>query len=823
MRLTLRNILAYMDHILDAEEAEEIGKKIQESEFATALVHRARDVMRRLRLGTPDVLGRGLGLDPNTVAEYLDHCLPDDPVLDFEKICLESGPESDVHLAEVAACHQVLALVLGEPAEVDPASRERMYRLPKLAESEAEAAEEGGEIPPAKPAPQARPDVPDSTSLPSHAGPSVPEWLREQRSGRRRWWPAVAAVSVALLFGVLLLAITGQFGPGSFLGDLLGFQPADESLVQSPPSPIPTHQEAPSDATVHTAAEPPQAASPDAEAAALGVPATDPRKTTPSPDVDEGPRPGAELPSPAGPADTVSGTGPQREPGPESRPGALGADEPAMPRPRSAFEAPAAVSGEPLAVPPVIQDPGVPGPPGPGPVPTTSTPPKTPLSQPPIPGVNTMASDQDPSTERTAGTEPEATPGTQPAAPAAPLPPQVVGQFDSPTQVLLAYDAEARAWDRLRDKAPLMSQSKYLSLPTYRPMARLADQTRVWLVDGTEIELLPADQDGVPGLVVSYGGLLLEASENAPSRVRLQAGDQRGVITFAEAGARLGAEVLRDAGWNADPETQPATLSVGLYATSGRVLWEGETDREPLSLDAPFGVTLKDGPSEEVPAERWPAWLRDDTASLLRRRASEAVEREWALDKPAMLQLRELTIHRRREYRSLALECLDYLGDFELAVAALDNPDEKSIWVDYVEQLRRAVLRSPQTAAQVRATMEKLHGSEGAILYEMLWKYNDNVLDGDAATRLVRYLDHNTLAFRVVSFETLKRITRLSFGYRPEDTAAKRQAAIKKWKERLLSPSRVPAGTPGRTAAPAASRDAPSARPTPDFQGGFGL
>ena len=122
MRLTLRTLLAYLDDILEPSQAKEIGEKIQESTFAASLVSKIQDVVRRRRIGAPKVSGRGSKPDPNVVAEYLDNTLPAEFVTEVERVCLES----DLHLAEVAACHQVLTLVLGEAVDIPPEMREHM-------------------------------------------------------------------------------------------------------------------------------------------------------------------------------------------------------------------------------------------------------------------------------------------------------------------------------------------------------------------------------------------------------------------------------------------------------------------------------------------------------------------------------------------------------------------------------------------------------------------------------------------------------------------------------------------------------------------------
>lgn len=125
MRLTLRTLLAYLDDTLDPGEIREIGQKVAESDAAQELIARIKQVTRRRRLTTPPATGPNARFDANSVSEYLDSVLPSDQVSEVEKTCLES----DVHLAEIAACHQILTLVLGEPALVPPTAHQRMYAL----------------------------------------------------------------------------------------------------------------------------------------------------------------------------------------------------------------------------------------------------------------------------------------------------------------------------------------------------------------------------------------------------------------------------------------------------------------------------------------------------------------------------------------------------------------------------------------------------------------------------------------------------------------------------------------------------------------------
>ena len=194
MRLTLRTLIAYLDDELQPDQAKEIGQKLTESSYATALVDRIKEVMRRRRLSAPELFGKGAGLDPNLVAEYLDSELTPAEVVDVEKICLDS----DMHLAEVAACHQILTLVLGDPVEVRQETRSRMYGLGPVAIDDVVRA---NDFMGALPADESRsiPMIASSASS-SHSGSAdhaLPDYLQPQTS-----WKRSGMLALVLLIGV---------------------------------------------------------------------------------------------------------------------------------------------------------------------------------------------------------------------------------------------------------------------------------------------------------------------------------------------------------------------------------------------------------------------------------------------------------------------------------------------------------------------------------------------------------------------------------------------------------------------------------------------
>jgi hypothetical protein len=743
--------------ILQIEDAEAIARKIEESDFAKGLMQRIRDVMRRVRLGAPNEAEPGSGLDPNTVAEYLDHTLPDARVPDFEKVCLES----DAHLAEVGCCHQILALVLREPSEVDEATRQRLYQLPHelaaqsrgdqpvtVVETASEVQDDG------------RPIASARAAAPAHES-RIPEYLREE-PGARPSWRSIIVVACLLLIvlGVWLVARTGDVN--QLVARLLPWRQAGEVLDQSQSGvPGPAEREGappqPSRETPGTANVPP----PGEAATKPEQPNEEPRVAPPSPKPPiQGasgvrrppPVPGADLPRAEAPAEGTKVPSAKTTARPKSEPGKPEAPAPAAP----------AVQGE-------------------------------------------------------AEPKPEAVAVMKPPSKTGPAEAQQVGQVVSTKEVLLRLNGKTGVWQRLADDAPLYSDDRLIGLPAFRPRISLAGKIGLQLISGVGLTVAKPGPQGVPGIAVEYGRLMAKAEEAGGGWLGLRFGDHGGLCRLADSDSVVALEVSRLDGAGADPETQPGSMVADLYVISGKIVWRGEPVGKEIPLNGPVRLSLGEQPLEPVALQQFPKWASADSIAPLDQRAAGVLDRDLTLGRSVMLGLRELTDHRQREVRWLAARSLSLAGDYAPLLRTLEEPDQGRFWTEYIEQLRGAVYRSPQSAAAVRTAMESRYGPQGAALYEMLWKYRPDTLQPEDANRLVGFLDHDMLPFRVLSFWNLKSITGRTLYYRPEEAAAKRQTAIQKWRELLkatptlrgISSSSAPAAAAGSQSPSEAPSEAP--------------
>ena len=123
MRLSLRTLLAFEDNIFDVEQHRRLEQLLPDDKDAEATLKRLRSVVRNSSLGVPGLVDHQEELDPNYVAEYLDHQMPASVQEQFEAYCLSA----DKYLAEIASVHHILSNVLGEPARTSRECRLKCY------------------------------------------------------------------------------------------------------------------------------------------------------------------------------------------------------------------------------------------------------------------------------------------------------------------------------------------------------------------------------------------------------------------------------------------------------------------------------------------------------------------------------------------------------------------------------------------------------------------------------------------------------------------------------------------------------------------------
>lgn len=837
VRLTLRTLLAYLDDILPPAEAKALGEKIASSPIASQYVERIRDVMRRRRLTAPEPDGSGGGIEPNLVAEYLDNSLSSERVADVERVCLES----DINLAEVAACHQILTLVLGEPVEISGRLRERMYALGPQGESvevpkgnngktaEMSAREQLAAIQMAqrpKPTPEARP-------LESR----LPDYLRPKPLWKRLLpWAAVAAV-VLLWLGVFFYdpAYFGGFGGAEPVTDDAAPAAAGENAVA----------DAPVDADGAADREPvdrqPEALDGD-ESPAVASTDLPELPLDPEPPADDQPVLPAEMtdrpdePMPAAPdddtalADATANPDLPEQPTPAPKPDeATAATEPAAP---DAQTAPPAID--------VVSTNGV----------VLRHDARANRWYP-------LADEEDPSADvEIAVPEPfeaDVTIGDLPlettvlggtrlrsfgSTSAGPLGVKLIqgrlrlaGQPESPSkpeEMLFALRLGKALWrvepltpDTLLgiEALPLQPTGMNQDLSDRTPQGvvyvgrgavRIADaHGRVEVASaGNRLILTPdgdgaiGTPDGVPAPAAESPAAELATGEDEEidnedaETVAADATDATDAETAAAAAADAAPDAVDASGEDIVPapaELEPSGSSRGLpmLAKPDDPVTDEPLADDPVAADEELVVDDEDAIGAGTPAVSGlpigvPEWLTSSEPTSAARRAMVAYRKEFVAGVPVGQSLLPAVDSPLYYVAEPAAKALGLIEDVDGMVKALRDSEHPEAVLAAIDGLRNWLGRSPENGVALQRHLQLVFPRQGMaeILEQLLWGYDlDDARDEATARQLVEWLDHPEAVVRELAFYHVRRLSGRTMHYRPNQTPSDRIGAINRWRD----------------------------------------
>jgi hypothetical protein len=804
MRLTLRTLLAYMDDILDPADHEELAKKIEASDFAGELIHRSRDTVRRLRLGAPevfageddDVLNPDPASDGNSVAEYLDNTLAPERVAEFERVCLDSGTVADMHLAEVTSCHHILTMVLGEPAEIDPQVRRRMYELPQRVEGGDKLRIESAHPPitVSPPAADAAPIVAAPPKVAAMAAPAaapapvvLPDYLRvAAESRRRRYRLATIAALFVIGCGAAFLFIptkepevpdeVANVDADAMLSDLqIGEMPAEDMATADDTDNIASETE--NEAPRFDDAAPAE----DDEQASAVPPAED--AAVPAEDVAPAEQTEAAAPEPI--ADDTTDTEPTATDTQPIEP--IVQDETAPP-----IAAESNVADNPAPTEDVDQS-----------VAATVGPasePDAPVASPPQERAELEPQElEETTTEPVVEGDPLGIEGTEAESdqgPPEPPGPVQVGVYVGNNDVLLRLVPDTAQWLRLPPRSTIAAGDTLLALPKYRTHVVLKN-VNSYLSGGTQITLPEQDGDDAKlAIEMSYGRLLLNAGLKG-SDVSMKIGEATREFRLDNS-ASLAVEVRRIFVPGTDYSQQVAPFEVIWHLTSGSVQWNAAGEKE--TIKAPASWSSLNGTDEPAAAvAEFPNWIDREPMTELERRARDRFAEDLPVGQPVGLRLEEINAEEGagREIRTLSAEASLFVGEFEPFVKSLNDSDLRVAWRSHIAAMRQALGMDPMTAAKLQQAFIDIRGQEdGEMLFAMVRGFTPeqigttrDELKMGIVVDLVRALEHESLDYRVLAIYNLDEIkgTKDLAGYRPDGIPRTRATAVTKIRNMIES------------------------------------
>ena len=748
MRLSLRTLLAFEDNVFDVEQHRRLEQILPTDPAAGATLQRIRSVIRNPMLGVPGRIDQKEELDPNYVAEYLDHQMPNNVQEQFESYCLSA----DKYIAEISSIHHILSNVLGEPARTSRECRLKCYgALPARNRDEHVPAPSGFDVPrhfqpEDERCNEPRDESPRGTSSESASQTPASFWQRwfrpqavqnagqhiatqhnvghqdpaEPKPASSVWTFTVMGLCVcALLIGWQQIEkqryeqkLRNIIGMETFVDDM--FVHDDIQYGQTEPQPPDCEiecQNAHSDNNSFVNVAVPEHSDPSEQDSFHVVSDSDSRT-----DVSDSENVLPELVDPLGPIEQVAFTAtvpidtPTEDPIPsqaETRHSEVQQEEPTTAitlivpdNPKISFQPMPVQSNAKSDVP--------------------TAPPLSLHARQPLP-VSTQKPDgqfEHPtagylmSGYLMSGHPMSGHPMVQHPLPNTSQPhsialvsgtePQRLGRAVSTSQPDIIFSAASSRdpWQLSVLPFDLDAGQYLLTAAPFRGTFELANSFRITMVGDSKLCILPPDASGTPGIFVDYGRIVIHSIKaNRPLRIEMERA--RGIVSVAGTESILFidtfAEISASAGKTRLPEEQPKTSPILSFVPKNgeQIVWKSMTQPQPFYVNTQGSVLLQSEQYRLGEIQNLPGWIKDMPMSQEDRMLAEVCRRYFReADGDSGRALTRLVQHETLAVQILGLRLWGDLGEFSVPLTVMVEKEQENEAVRYVlRQYFREVMR----------------------------------------------------------------------------------------------------------------------------------
>ncbi|MGN6544532.1 MAG: hypothetical protein ACTHK7_05755 [Aureliella sp.] len=769
MRLTLRTLLAYRDHVLKPAELEDMHARIQQSAMAANLLKRIESLIHRPTILAPPIEGKGLGADANSIAEYLDDALKREKVPELERICLES----DVQLAELAQCHQLLSTALSATVEIPPALRQRIISFGNPAERAQALAE--------RPTGLVVEGAAAAAPRPEGAAGEAPSRFRTepQPAGTHRAGEKATAGSAGA-------AAAGASSNLPAAGDgkaarIVKAQPVEAPMVASGGESIrPTGLDLEGSHLAHEVPEYLRGSTHDRWRGPLAIGALVAvlallvwqslgswdtvremfaARPTASADGEASSNRSSAAESTAGETAGAAGAAGDARQRQETRPAATTSAQPT-----EATRAEAR-SEQSVASPPTANS-----------------------------ATENAAAEKSATENTAAGTGARSAAAASAAQSSGPHAAEwLPSDPEAMRAVILAYAGEAMPLHRMQPAERLPSGTQVIVPPANRPTLDLAGGPR-WTVCGPTQMAISLPETGaqpVSRVDLRLGRALIIAGSQGQS-VDINTPDSQVTLTLSDPASRVAVEVSYapvQLGPVTDRKSNPPLLQ--LYAVDGGASVSprgpGGQSGATVTLQAGQMTSLRGGSASPAQAQDAPGWIDPASDRPVDVLAAEDLQRQLTSNQPVGKTLQTLVTNRRPETRSIAAQSLAMLGSWDW-VGVEKNPlsdiRDRSYWGPLLDLTRQIIAANPDDAKQLRKALLAHDPQHGALQADMWLGMTQAQLQSEGLKAMVELLDSDVLLDRILAIYQLQRLTGKDFGYQAGEV---NRASVQQWKRELAS------------------------------------